>query len=115
MKVSFDEDAARALSDTHFWGALALTPEEKMNVEDPLQMEKLADALPIERTASRWIVTSDPQEMAEKIGRYVDLGFNHLVFHAPGARPGALHQALRRARAAAAAQPLRLNAGPRAP
>lgn len=84
MKVSFDEDAARALSDTHFWGALALTPEEKMNVEDPLQMERLADALPIERTASRWIVTSDPQEMAEKIGRYVELGFNHLVFHAPG-------------------------------
>lgn len=84
MKVSFDSDRARALEDTRFWGALALTPEEKMNVEDPLEMEKLADALPVERAASRWIVTADAEEMAERIGAYAALGFNHLVFHAPG-------------------------------
>ncbi|SCW66011.1 coenzyme F420-dependent glucose-6-phosphate dehydrogenase [Sphingobium faniae] len=84
MKVSFDTDRDRALEDTRFWGALALTPDEKMNVEDPLEMEKLADALPVERAASRWIVTDDADEMVEKIGAYVKLGFNHLVFHAPG-------------------------------
>jgi coenzyme F420-dependent glucose-6-phosphate dehydrogenase len=84
MKVSFDTDYQRALEDTRFWGALALKPEEKMNVEDPLEMERLADALPVERAASRWIVTTDADEMVEKIGAYVDLGFNHLVFHAPG-------------------------------
>jgi coenzyme F420-dependent glucose-6-phosphate dehydrogenase len=55
-----------------------------MNVEDPLAMEKLADNLPVERAASRWIVTDDAEEMVEKIGAYVALGFNHLVFHAPG-------------------------------
>jgi coenzyme F420-dependent glucose-6-phosphate dehydrogenase len=84
MKVSFDTDGARALSDTKFWGALALTPQEKTDVEDPIQMQRLADALPVERTAARWIVTTDPAEMVDRIGRYVDLGFNHLVFHAPG-------------------------------
>lgn len=84
MKISFDTNYERALNDTRFWGALALKPEEKMNVEDPLEMEKLADALPVERAASRWIVTTDPHEMVEKIRPYVDLGFNHLVFHAPG-------------------------------
>jgi coenzyme F420-dependent glucose-6-phosphate dehydrogenase len=84
MKVSFDTDRNKALEDTRFWGALALKPEEKMNVEDPLEMEKLADALPVERAASRWIVSDDADEMVEKIGAYVKLGFNHLVFHAPG-------------------------------
>jgi coenzyme F420-dependent glucose-6-phosphate dehydrogenase len=84
MKVSFDTDRERALRDTHYWGALALTPEEKVNVEDPLEMERLADALPIERTATRWIVSNDPDEMVEKIGAYVAMGFDHLVFHAPG-------------------------------
>ena len=84
MKVSFDTDKARALSDTRFWGALALKPEEKMNVEDPLEMEKLADALPVERAASRWIVSDDADEIVDKIRPYVELGFNHLVFHAPG-------------------------------
>ena len=84
MKVSFDTDKERALRDTHFWGALALSPEEKMSVEDALEMEKLADALPIERTARRWIVSDDPDEHVERIRPYVELGFRHLVFHAPG-------------------------------
>lgn len=84
IKVSFDSDADRALSDTRFWGALALTQDEKMNVEDPLEMERLSDALPIERAASRWIVSDDAETMAERIGAYVALGFDHLVFHAPG-------------------------------
>jgi coenzyme F420-dependent glucose-6-phosphate dehydrogenase len=84
MKVSFDPDAARARDDTRFWGALALRPEEKTGIEDPLELERLADALPIERAASRWIVSADPEEQVERIKPYLDLGFTHLVFHAPG-------------------------------
>jgi len=84
VKVSFDTDRERALQDTRHWAALALTAEEKMSVEDPVEMERLADALPLERAASRWIVSSDPDEHVEKIGAYVGLGFRHLVFHAPG-------------------------------
>ncbi len=84
VKVSFDTDYQRALQDTQHWAALALTPEEKVGVEDPVEMERLAAALPLERAASRWIVSADPQEQVEKIRPYVELGFTHLVFHAPG-------------------------------
>jgi coenzyme F420-dependent glucose-6-phosphate dehydrogenase len=84
MKVSFDTDHERAMNDTRFWGALALSPEEKMNVEDPLEMERLADGLPITRAASRWIVSTDADDVVERVRPYVELGFNHLVFHAPG-------------------------------
>ena len=84
VKVSFDTDKQRALEDTRHWAALALSSEEKMSVEDPAEMERLADALPLERAASRWIVSDDPEEHVERIGYYVGLGFNHLVFHAPG-------------------------------
>jgi coenzyme F420-dependent glucose-6-phosphate dehydrogenase len=84
VKVSFDTDRARAMEDTRHWAALALSAEEKMSVEDPAAMEALAEALPIERAASRWIVSDDPDEHVERIGYYVGLGFNHLVFHAPG-------------------------------
>jgi coenzyme F420-dependent glucose-6-phosphate dehydrogenase len=84
VKVSFDTDAKRAKEDTRHWAALALTPEEKTSVEDPVEMQRLADALPLDRAASRWIVSSDPDEHVEKIGAYVGLGFRHLVFHAPG-------------------------------
>jgi coenzyme F420-dependent glucose-6-phosphate dehydrogenase len=84
MKVSFDSDAERALEDTRHWAALALSPEEKISVEDPLELERLADQLPAERAATRWIVSTDPDEHVEKIRPYVDMGFRHLVFHAPG-------------------------------
>jgi len=84
MKVSFDTDAGRARADTRFWSALALSPQEKVDVEDPLEMEHRADALPIERVAERWIVSSDPEYQLERIGGYVEMGFDHLVFHAPG-------------------------------
>ena len=84
MKVSFDTDLDRALHDTSYWAALALSPDEKMGVEDPVEMEKLADALPVERAASRWIVSDDPDEHVERIAPYIELGFTHLVFHAPG-------------------------------
>jgi len=84
MKVSFDADLQRARDDTKSWAALALSPEEKMSVEDPVEMEKLADALPVERTEKRWIVSSDPDEHVAKIKTYIDLGFRHLAFHAPG-------------------------------
>ena len=84
VKVSFDTDLARAREDTRHWAALALSAQEKTSVEDPLAMEKLADALPLERAASRWIVSTDPDEQVERIRPYVELGFRHLVFHAPG-------------------------------
>ena len=84
VKVSFDADKARALEDTRHWAALALTPEEKMTVEDPVEMQHLADGLPLERAASRWIVSSDADEHVERVGYYVGLGFRNLVFHAPG-------------------------------
>ncbi|MGO9513198.1 MAG: glucose-6-phosphate dehydrogenase (coenzyme-F420) [Steroidobacteraceae bacterium] len=84
MKVSFDTDPVRAMQDTRHWAALSLSPEEKVTVEDPLEMERLADQLPAERAARRWIVSTDPQEHVERIRPYIELGFTHLVFHAPG-------------------------------
>jgi coenzyme F420-dependent glucose-6-phosphate dehydrogenase len=84
MKVSFDPDIDTARNDTRWWAALALSPKEKTHVEDPQEMERLADALPLERITSRWIVSSDPEEQVERIRPYIELGFTHLVFHAPG-------------------------------
>jgi coenzyme F420-dependent glucose-6-phosphate dehydrogenase len=84
VKVSFDTDRDRALQDTRHWAALALPAEDKVGVEDPLEMERRSAALPIEKVASRWLVSSDPEEHVEQIAEYVGYGFTHLVFHAPG-------------------------------
>jgi coenzyme F420-dependent glucose-6-phosphate dehydrogenase len=83
VKVSYDRDPERAEKATHWWAALALTPEEKEGVEDPVEMERLADAA-VDRAHTRFIVSGDPQEVADKIQPYIDLGFSELVFHFPG-------------------------------
>ncbi|HEU0190583.1 MAG TPA: glucose-6-phosphate dehydrogenase (coenzyme-F420) [Mycobacterium sp.] len=84
IKISYDPDPDLALNNTRFWAPLSLTAEQKTSIHDPIEMEKAADALPIEQIAKRWIVSSDPDEAVEKVGQYVKWGLNHLVFHAPG-------------------------------
>ncbi|WP_221583436.1 glucose-6-phosphate dehydrogenase (coenzyme-F420) [Microbacterium sp. G2-8] len=84
VKVSLRPDREKALENTRFWAPLALTPEEKMGTSDPMEMQRLAQELPIERAASRFIVSDDPDDHIAQIQTYLDMGFTHLVFHDPG-------------------------------
>jgi len=83
IKVSYDRDRELAFSNTHWWAALALTPEQKEGVEDPVEMERLADEN-LDKAHTRFICSDDPDEVAEAIGGYAALGFEELVLHAPG-------------------------------
>jgi coenzyme F420-dependent glucose-6-phosphate dehydrogenase len=83
VKVSYDHDLSFARESCRPWAALALTAEEKGGTEDPLEMERLADAA-ADRAHTRFIVSDDPDEVVEKVGFYVELGFRELVFHFPG-------------------------------
>jgi coenzyme F420-dependent glucose-6-phosphate dehydrogenase len=84
IKVSYDRDRAYAEEACGWWAALALSGDEKSGIEDPIEMERLADANR-ERASSRFIVSDDPDEVVERIAPYVELGFDELIFHAPGA------------------------------
>jgi coenzyme F420-dependent glucose-6-phosphate dehydrogenase len=84
IKLSYDTDPDLALENTRFWAPLSLTAEQKHSIEDPIEMEAAADALPIEQVAKRWIVGSDPDEVVAQVKPYIDAGLNHLVFHGPG-------------------------------
>jgi coenzyme F420-dependent glucose-6-phosphate dehydrogenase len=84
IKVSYDRDPDFAEDACGWWAALALSGEEKSGVEDPIEMERLADANR-DRASTRFIVSDDPDEVVERIRPYVELGFDELIFHAPGA------------------------------
>jgi coenzyme F420-dependent glucose-6-phosphate dehydrogenase len=83
IKVSYDADLEHARQACTWWAALGLTPEQKQSTEDPIEMERLADADPLIAT-KRFIVSNDPDEVVDKIAPYVDYGFSELVFHGPG-------------------------------
>lgn len=84
VKMSYDRDADVALENCRFWAPLSLSAEQKHTVDSAEEMERLADELPIEQVAKRWIVASDPDEAVAQIKPYLDAGLNHLVFHGPG-------------------------------
>jgi coenzyme F420-dependent glucose-6-phosphate dehydrogenase len=83
IKVSYDHDVEYAREACEYWAPLALTPEQKRDVEDPVELERLAFENP-GIAQRRFIVSDDPGEVVDRIGDYVALGFDHLVFHAPG-------------------------------
>ncbi len=83
VKVSFDTDRERALADTRIWAALSLPAEDKVSIHDPREMEQKAASV-AHQAHRRWLVSSDPDEHVEQIRPYIELGFTHLIFHAPG-------------------------------
>jgi len=83
IKVSYDHDLDFARVATEYWAPLALSPEQKRDVEDPIELERLADEDP-SIALRRFIVSDDPDEIVERIAPYVERGFDNLVFHAPG-------------------------------
>lgn len=58
VKFSYDREPAQALENTRFWAPLSLTQEQKHSVGSAVEMERLADEMPIEQVAKRWIVSS---------------------------------------------------------
>jgi coenzyme F420-dependent glucose-6-phosphate dehydrogenase len=84
IKLSYAATRDAALENTRFWAPLSLSAEEKHRLDDPVEMAAAADRLPIEQVASRWIVETTPERVVDAVRPYVEAGFTHLVFHAPG-------------------------------
>ena len=84
IKVSYDRDLDTAYTNCHWWAALALSPEQKEGIEDPIEMERVADAN-LDQAHTRFIVSDDPADVVERIAPYLELGFEDLVIHGPGA------------------------------
>src|SRR5581483_2612462 len=83
VTVSFDTDRDRALADTRIWAPLDLPAEDKVAIHDAREMERKAETV-ADHAHRRWLVSSDPDEHLEQLRPYLELGFTHLVFHAPG-------------------------------
>ena len=98
MKVSFDTDAAaRHGGHPALGGAGALAGGEGRRSRTRSRWSGSPMRCRSSAPPSRWIVSTDPDEQVERIRPYVELGFRHLVFHAPGPDQARFLQALCRA------------------
>ena len=62
IKVSYDHDLEYAREACEYWAPLALSPEQKRDVEDPIELERLAYENP-GIAQRRFIVSNDPDEV----------------------------------------------------
>jgi coenzyme F420-dependent glucose-6-phosphate dehydrogenase len=83
IKVSYDRDLDYAYNACRWWAALALTSDQKTGIEDPIEMERVADEN-ADKAHTRFIVSDNPQDVVDRISPYLDLGFQDLVIHGPG-------------------------------
>jgi len=83
IKVSYDRDADFALESCKPWAALGLTHDQKAGIDDPIEMERVADEH-ADQAHRRFIVSDDRDAVVEQVMPYVELGFEDLVLHAPG-------------------------------
>jgi coenzyme F420-dependent glucose-6-phosphate dehydrogenase len=83
IKVSYDRDYDEAFESCKIWSALGLSHDQKAGIDDPIEMERVADEN-ADKAHNRFIVSSDPDEVIEAVMPYVELGFEDLVLHAPG-------------------------------
>jgi coenzyme F420-dependent glucose-6-phosphate dehydrogenase len=83
IKVSYDREVEIAFESCKLWSALGLSHEQKAGIDDPVEMERVADEN-ADKAHNRFIVSDEPDEVIEKIMPYVDLGFEDLILHAPG-------------------------------
>jgi len=83
IKISYDRDPQRALDNCRWWAALAIPPDQREGLDDPIEMERVADEN-ADRAHTRFIASADPEEIVEGVRRYVELGFDELIVHAPG-------------------------------
>lgn len=64
--LSYDRDPDAAPDNTRFWAPLPL-PQQEHSINDPIEMGRFTDELPIEQVAERWIVAADPDEVIEQV------------------------------------------------
>jgi coenzyme F420-dependent glucose-6-phosphate dehydrogenase len=83
IKVSYDRAYDDAFESCKIWSALGLSHEQKAGIDDPIEMERVADEN-ADKAHNRFIVSADPDEVIEAIMPYVELGFEDLILHAPG-------------------------------
>jgi coenzyme F420-dependent glucose-6-phosphate dehydrogenase len=83
IKLSYDRDRQFALDACRPWAALAIPPDQREGIDDPIEMERVADEN-ADRAHTRFIVSDDPEETVAKVRPYLELGFEDLVIHAPG-------------------------------
>jgi coenzyme F420-dependent glucose-6-phosphate dehydrogenase len=84
IKVVYAPNRARGIADARLWAGTRVRDRDKYGVYDPRDLQSHGDLFPDQAIAKSWLISDDPAEHVALAERYLQLGFSHLFFHAPG-------------------------------
>jgi coenzyme F420-dependent glucose-6-phosphate dehydrogenase len=64
-----------------FWGSTAIARERREHVSDPRVLEAMVGPEEERKIRESWLITSDPDEIIEKLGEFLKLGFDRVYIH----------------------------------
>ncbi len=77
LVVSYDKNRERALQSCRRWAGALTTAA--MGIRDPRKLDRLGRRVNDQAIAKSFVVCSSAEEMADRVGRYFDIGFDHVV------------------------------------
>ena len=84
IKVSYDKDVDYAARGVRVLGSAGADARTRSPASTTRSRWRRPPTRSSTAHTSRFIVSDDPDEVVEKLAPYVEVGFNHLVFHGPG-------------------------------
>jgi coenzyme F420-dependent glucose-6-phosphate dehydrogenase len=85
LPVEFTDDAATAIeSRKRYWAATSLPALFNQKIYTPAMAELNGRAVGSDTIKERACISTDPEQHLRFAQRYVDLGFDHLIFHSAG-------------------------------
>ncbi len=80
LMISYDDNHEVAIKSCRFWTGCMLPLYPKYDIYDPREIEALGAFVGKERVERRFLLGNDTEEHLEKIQKYIDFGFNNIIF-----------------------------------
>lgn len=82
VKISYARDLDQARSECGWWDGLALSRKEKIDIDDPVELERRACAV-VGGARARFIVADNPRQVVAALIQYRAQGFDSFLVHSP--------------------------------
>ena len=86
IAVVYAQNRAEGIDEARLWADSMFPGLDKYGIYDPRDMQRYGSYLSDQTIASNWFISGDPGEHVALAEKFIQAGFTHLFFHAPGNR-----------------------------
>lgn len=84
IAVVYAKSKAEGIKDARLWDSSMFPGLDKFGIYDPRDMQHYGSLLSDQQLEGHWFISGDPDEHVALAEKFIQAGFTHLFFHAPG-------------------------------